>query len=503
MSGKFAARCSRGEYLGRLLLVLHTKQNLVISMPAPQLPIDVLIYIIELIDDPRDLLSLALTNHALRSLVVPRHLNYRRISCAVSLDHVWKHLLDAPGACFRIRYLDIKLGSRTVFPKMCKIDYQETSHVHARFYDFFLQSLSKMVNLKVFKYDTRGLNDKTTRAISEAIEKAGCELEEIEVRAQWGKTRSNDLIDVSPRFSRIHQFSLFHDHLPSLQKYTIQGYNNLNNSAFTKMLSNAPNLTHMNISFLSMSELLSGHWPNLQHLVSRCSSGANIETCNLRGFFLRHQKLVTLSTGGILLSGWATESDDFLPNLRSLGITTRDTITSNIAVRLTHMYMTPQVHWYLKRHGTVLYSLESCVYLNPDSGNSMRALVPLIPNVQKLCVCYTEARLHSLPTNNGNQTIIELARIFARYAYLRVLIGPLDDIEISDGDHPLFKILYDFPSLLYIRTRLKKSGLRELLRLERDNIAKTMRYVPENGCPPECDVDTWGGFYGPFNSCCA
>lgn len=177
-------------------------------MPAPRLPIDVFLHIIEFIDDAGDLLSLALTNHALHTLVVPRHINYRRISCPMSSDHVWKHLLDTPRACSRIRYLDIRVGSRTVFPKTCKIDYQETSPAHGRFYTSFLQTLSKMVNLKVLKYDTEGSRDKTTRAISEAIERAGCELEELEARAQSWKTLSNTLIDVSPQFNEIQEFSV-------------------------------------------------------------------------------------------------------------------------------------------------------------------------------------------------------------------------------------------------------------------------------------------------------
>lgn len=171
------------------------------------------------------------------------------------------------------------------------------------------------------------------------------------------------------------------------------------------MLLGAPNLTHMNITYLPLSAFLSGHWPNLQHLVSHKVKKDNPKrkVQSLREFFHRHSKLITLSTDpGILRHGWAIESDDFLPSLRSFGITAYasdygvTTITSSIAARLTHLHMTTPLHLFLRKHGTVLYNLETCLYLKPDPGISINDLVDLIPNIQKLYVSCSSGLLQTL-----------------------------------------------------------------------------------------------------------
>lgn len=84
---------------------------------------------------------------------------------------------------------------------------------------------------------------------------------------------------------------------------------------------------------------------------------------------------------------------------------------------------------------------------------------------------------------------------FADFKCLRVLLGPLDDTRISINDHPLCKVLYDFPSIVYTRARLHVNGPSKFLHLERDNTAKVMKYECEKACPKECDENSWGNFF--------
>lgn len=88
-----------------------------------------------------------------------------------------------------------------------------------------------------------------------------------------------------------------------------------------------------------------------------------------------------------------------------------------------------------------------------------------------------------------------LTLFFASFKHLRVLLGPFDQIDKTDDNvYSLPEFLYTFPSLLYTRA-LNKSNIFEFLRLERDDIAKVMRYESEKVRPEECDQNLWGGFY--------
>lgn len=157
------------------------------------IPIDVLLYIIEFVDHPKDLLAFALTARALCAAIIPQHINYRRISCSVSSDHVWKHLLDTPNVCSRIRYLSTEFGEQTEIPRLCRTDSDSmTLPMRGRDYTLFSQALSKMVNLKVLKHTT-GSDHKSVWVIFEAIGKAGCELEEMKVCAQETRMPSQHL----------------------------------------------------------------------------------------------------------------------------------------------------------------------------------------------------------------------------------------------------------------------------------------------------------------------
>lgn len=165
-----------------------------------KLPVDILIEIIECVDHPRDLLSFALTARALHAEIVPRHIDYRRIVCWVSYDHVWEHLL-AHNACSRIRYLDITCMSCRAWtgveiPRMCKISSSSktmsVATVGSHNIEVFLRALSKMTNLKVLKFDATG---RRLCLISEAIGKANCVRDLVELDTCVELPRKGGAID--------------------------------------------------------------------------------------------------------------------------------------------------------------------------------------------------------------------------------------------------------------------------------------------------------------------
>lgn len=174
-------------------------------MITPRLHLDVLLCLIEFIDHPKDLIAFALTARSLHAVIVPRHIDYRRISCTVSFERVWKHLLDTPSACSRIRYLDIRFPNQIRIPRMCETGSNlQTSSMRGRSYIFFLQALSKMINLKVFKFDTAG---RITWGIPAAIEKMGCELEELEVHVK-GMPSADSTTILSNQQSQISKYQI-------------------------------------------------------------------------------------------------------------------------------------------------------------------------------------------------------------------------------------------------------------------------------------------------------
>lgn len=478
-------------------------------MTTVAIPADVLLHIIEFVDHPKDLLSLALTARALHAIIIPRHIDYRRISCAVSSEHVWKHLLDTPyDACSRIRYLNVlNFHGRTQIPRSGipeepKSDSRPSpSSSDSGDYcpngvsDTFIHALSEMVNLKVLKFQTRNQSGEFFCLISEAIGKANCSLEELEVH--FGL--SNMAIEYQFMKDRVlkdsKMSSLFCDYLPSLRKYTINGrwcYSVL----CLQMLVNTPNLTHMNISMRFSHEFLSGYWPNLQHLgfytYMRYPAREDYPLC-LQKFLCRHSKLVTLSTSDILHPGWTIESDDFLPNLKSLYIHLQlrpCTITTNIAARLVHLRMKDGLYRYLTEHGIILSNLKTCLFWLVNPKESTQRLIDMAPNIKYLCITFGPIYYVRNPRPLTANEIMERVPFFAGFKNLRVFIGPFDDMSVDN--HFPFVTLYDFPKLLYTRVGFKDGGIKSF-RLYQDEIAKAMRH--EEVICDECDFHSWDDLY--------
>lgn len=221
------------------------------------LPVEVLIHVIEFIDHPKDLFSLASTARALYAIIVPQHIDYRHISCEISSKYVWGHLLDTPYDTWSsIRYLDVsKFHGRTQIPRKCKISGSPPPSWSRddvlKESDTFIRVLSRMINLKVFKFVV-GNNNKEFNVISEAIGKANCDLEELGVFFECRDVALEERFKEDKILRDPRRLSLFCDYLPSLRKYTISITRRslrCDNRAAFQMLLNAPNLTHMTIAF--------------------------------------------------------------------------------------------------------------------------------------------------------------------------------------------------------------------------------------------------------------
>lgn len=67
------------------------------------LPFDVKEYFISSIDSPRDLLSFALTRKEWKSIIVPYHLEYRKLKIRPGRTAIWRHLADRRDLAKNIR----------------------------------------------------------------------------------------------------------------------------------------------------------------------------------------------------------------------------------------------------------------------------------------------------------------------------------------------------------------------------------------------------------------
>jgi len=76
-------------------------------IPFKDHPLDVQHSIMETIDSPKDLLSLALSSKHYYQLIVPYHLQFRILRCSVQRTHVWTKLSTKKHLCSRFRRLEI------------------------------------------------------------------------------------------------------------------------------------------------------------------------------------------------------------------------------------------------------------------------------------------------------------------------------------------------------------------------------------------------------------
>jgi hypothetical protein len=71
------------------------------------LPKEIMLAILEEVDEPRDLLSLALCSHSFKRIIIPRHLSLRHIRHDHKKASLWKYLVDRPVIAARLRKLEV------------------------------------------------------------------------------------------------------------------------------------------------------------------------------------------------------------------------------------------------------------------------------------------------------------------------------------------------------------------------------------------------------------
>lgn len=166
---------------------VHISTDLQMNFPP-----ELFLHIIDQIDHPRDLLSLALANRLFSATIIPDHMDYRQIWCEVDEHKVWDHLLEQRSRCKAVRTLTVDNPERRYIPRPCGQQTNGTPNVPPRrllSQQKFYEALSRMSNLKTLKCALS--NEEITTNVSNAIARAGCALDELEVevgRPQYQET---------------------------------------------------------------------------------------------------------------------------------------------------------------------------------------------------------------------------------------------------------------------------------------------------------------------------
>ena len=110
------------------------------------------------IDSRKDLLALALTCQRLRSVVHPRHLEYRVIHCKPSSEKVWRHLTTHPLLAGNVRRLQI-MDERSREPELIPTRVAEEEDIssagiemHAERQHLIVGALARMKTLASFSW---------------------------------------------------------------------------------------------------------------------------------------------------------------------------------------------------------------------------------------------------------------------------------------------------------------------------------------------------------------
>ncbi|KAH8986582.1 hypothetical protein EDB92DRAFT_1242075 [Lactarius akahatsu] len=132
-----------------------------------RLPLDTLELIAEALDDRPDLLSLALTCSTWKSIIIPRHLEYREILLSVDHLSIWKHLAERPSLAANVRrlvisdsefyhpgvYLTPISGSRWQLPTTLLDNLPDSSSLYDQQSDYPFIALRNMRLLKTLEFE--------------------------------------------------------------------------------------------------------------------------------------------------------------------------------------------------------------------------------------------------------------------------------------------------------------------------------------------------------------
>lgn len=106
-----------------------------------QLPLEILELIVSLINPPHELLALALTARIFKDIIIPSHLQFRKIRCKTNSIAIGKTLQKHPFLCMRLRELELidqrGLPMREPHPMIPKLIMEEVGQDIKHIWDDF------------------------------------------------------------------------------------------------------------------------------------------------------------------------------------------------------------------------------------------------------------------------------------------------------------------------------------------------------------------------------
>ncbi|KAL0957838.1 hypothetical protein HGRIS_000023 [Hohenbuehelia grisea] len=252
-------------------------------------PTEILDTIVFHIDEPKDLLSLALSCRRLRDVVIPRHLDYRFIRCKLSSIRVWNHLIVHRSLARNVRRLEI-LDERSAKPEIIPsniltsdTDLESTDDelgLHAKYERYLLSALGKMAALKSVLWSCNHSPITIEHLWSTLLKCKTLTTVEINDNMVFNGSRQPD--DESENRKPRNRRAI----LPMVQDAVFRSTNNAYGAPkhpsavqITDMLTSCPNVKSLEVSYnqprgtnppaahLSIDDLLSfGRWPHLTRL---------------------------------------------------------------------------------------------------------------------------------------------------------------------------------------------------------------------------------------------
>lgn len=157
------------------------------------LSIELIEHILLQLTRPSDLLSLALTERSLYSIIIPHFLDYCRLVFPIERADVWEHLNGRPLFCSRVRHLELwsrhhflnpsQIPFNTIVPRSLRNPEEISSRAHN--INGICSALAKMSNLKRIAFHNswkrKYMSPSEIFPLTLAVYSSGCELESIEV----------------------------------------------------------------------------------------------------------------------------------------------------------------------------------------------------------------------------------------------------------------------------------------------------------------------------------
>ncbi|KIJ49946.1 hypothetical protein M422DRAFT_246311 [Sphaerobolus stellatus SS14] len=291
------------------------------------LPEEILSITIGYIDEPQDLVSLALTSKCLCNIIIPNHLHMRRIRSTVDLPaYLFQKLAQQPGLAANVRHLELHwksgiLGEEEHVPRFL-LDFSDKPPTH-----YLPLAMRYMTTLTRFYY--RGPhNSSAIQAIFSYLQR-NCEiLEEFGFEFSHSESLEQENIEIELPVTAIQRLNVLSltmgNECPCFTKSSHPFYKSLITNSNIILQDFHLRISNDLAPSFSADFFKSIHWPRLERL-SINANAAWMQSHSfdgpLREFLRRHPTLKALCvtphfplpTNTIFL-----EEPDFLPNLRAL-----------------------------------------------------------------------------------------------------------------------------------------------------------------------------------------